>query len=34
MSMLAHDLSDTPADLRDALAFAPLAGVKMGFFEA
>lgn len=26
---LAHDLSDTPAGLRDALAFAPLAGVKM-----
>lgn len=25
---LTHDLSDTPDDLRDALAFAPLAAVK------
>jgi hypothetical protein len=26
---LTHDLSDTPADLRDAVAFAPLAMVKL-----
>lgn len=26
---LSHDLSDTPQDLRDAVAFAPLAAVKL-----
>jgi hypothetical protein len=26
---LTHDISDTPKDLRDAVAFAPLAAVKV-----
>ncbi len=26
---LAHDLTDTPEDLRDAVAFAPLAAIKL-----